>query len=118
MNEIKNICLLVYPVKDTQVVKALYTKLLGVEPYTDEAHYVGFNVGDLEVGLDANSHQQGITTPIAYIEVTELDSSLRMLLENGGTVHTQIQDVGEGYLAATVKDINGNILGLMQAPKR
>lgn len=43
---------IVYPVKDLAQAKTLYGKLLGVEPYADEAYYVGFRVGDHEVGLD------------------------------------------------------------------
>lgn len=33
-----------YPVKDIAAAKLLYSKLFGVEPYMDEAYYVGFNV--------------------------------------------------------------------------
>jgi hypothetical protein len=39
-------------VKDIAQAKTLYSKLLGIEPYTDEAYYVGFKVGDQELGLD------------------------------------------------------------------
>ncbi len=40
----------IYPVKDLAQAKTLYSKLLGVEPYADEAYYVGFRVGDQEIG--------------------------------------------------------------------
>ena len=40
------------PVKDIARAKTLYSKLLGIEPYTDEAYYVGFKVGDQELGWD------------------------------------------------------------------
>lgn len=42
----------IYPVKDLARAKTLYGKLLGVAPSMDEAYYVGFSVGDQEVGLD------------------------------------------------------------------
>ena len=48
----QGIRLFVYPVKDLAQAKTLYRTLLGVEPYTDEAYYVGFRVGDQEIGLD------------------------------------------------------------------
>jgi hypothetical protein len=41
-----------YPVKDLAQAKKLYSTLLGVKPYMDKAYYVGFRVGDQEIGLD------------------------------------------------------------------
>jgi len=52
---------IIYPVEDLGSAKALYSKLSGVEPYVDEAYYVGFRVGDQEIGLDPNGHKQGMT---------------------------------------------------------
>lgn len=41
-----------YPVKDLARAKALFSTLLGVEPYADEAYYVGFRpASGPEVGL-------------------------------------------------------------------
>ena len=57
----RSIGVFVYPVKDLARAKTLYSKLLGVEPYVDEAYYVGFKVGDQEIGLDPNGHGQGMT---------------------------------------------------------
>ena len=54
----------IYPVKDIAQAKTLYSKLLGVEPYADEAYYVGFRVGDQEIGLDPHGHNQGMTGPV------------------------------------------------------
>ena len=34
----------IYPVKDLAKAKNLYSELMDVEPYMDEAYYVGFNV--------------------------------------------------------------------------
>lgn len=49
----------IYPVKDLAKAKALYRELLGVEPYSDEAYYVGFTVEGQEIGLDPLGHSQG-----------------------------------------------------------
>jgi catechol 2,3-dioxygenase-like lactoylglutathione lyase family enzyme len=57
------ISLVVYPVKDLGKAKALYGKWLGTEPYADAPYYVGFRVGDQEVGLDPNGHKQGMAGP-------------------------------------------------------
>lgn len=42
----------VYPVKDIAKAKAFFHELLGVEPYADDAYYVGFKVGNQDIGLD------------------------------------------------------------------
>lgn len=42
----------IYPVRDVGRAKEVYGKLLGVEPSMDEPYYVGFAVGQLDVGLD------------------------------------------------------------------
>jgi hypothetical protein len=62
----KGIKTLIYPVKDIAQARDLYGKLLGVKPYMDEAYYVGFRVGDQEIGLDPHAPSQGITVPVAY----------------------------------------------------
>ena len=112
----KEIKLFVYPVKDLAKAKALFSQLLGVAPYMDEAYYVGFKVGDQEIGLDPNGHSRGATGPIAYWNVSDIKQSLQTLLNAGAQLHQPVTDVGEGILIAQVKDADGNILGLRQSP--
>src|SRR5690348_13014025 len=107
----QSINIIVYPVKDINASKVLFSKYLGVEPYVDGAYYVGFKVGDQEIGLNPNAHMQGVMTPIGYIDVTDIKSSLQTLLEAGAQVQQDVMDVGGGLLIATVRDGNGNILG-------
>lgn len=45
---------IIYPVKDLAHAKTLFSKLLGIEPYVEGVYYVGFRVGDQEIGLDPN----------------------------------------------------------------
>lgn len=106
----------IYPVKDIAAAKALFKKLLGVEPYADEAYYVGFRVRDQEIGLDPNGHKQGMTEPVGYYHVNDIKKSLQSLLDAGATVHQEVKDVGGGKLIASVKDADGNIIGLLQLP--
>jgi predicted enzyme related to lactoylglutathione lyase len=105
-----------YPVKDLAAAKQLYGRLFGVEPYIDEAYYAAFNVGGHDVGLDPNGHSKGMTGPIAYWHVDDINESLEALLDDGAEADQQIQDVGGGTLIATVKDTDGNVTGLFQAP--
>ena len=106
----------VYPVKDVAGAKALFRQFLGVEPYVDGPYYVGFRIGDQEIGLDPNGHKSGMTGPIAYRDVDDIQNSLQQLLDAGAQVHQGVRDVGGGLLVATVKDADNNILGLRQAP--
>ena len=106
----------IYPVSDLAQAKTLYRTLLGVEPYTDEAYYVGFRVGDQEIGLDPHGHSKGMTGPIVYVTVANIQSSLKQLMDAGAQPLQAVQDVGGGRLIASVKDADGNNLGLLQNP--
>jgi predicted enzyme related to lactoylglutathione lyase len=82
----------------------------------DEAHYVGFSVGGQAVGLDPHGRGQGMTGPVGYWRVDDVAGSLRMLLEAGAQAQQAITDVGGGKLVASVKDPDGNVIGLVRAP--
>jgi predicted enzyme related to lactoylglutathione lyase len=104
--------LLVYPVKDLDTAKKLFTALLEVQPYVDSPYYTGYRVGDQEIGLDPNSQSRG---PIAYWTADDIEARLQQLLDAGAQVEQPVKDVGGGRLIAQVRDAAGNIVGLMQA---
>ena len=106
----------IYPVKDLAQAKTLYRTLLGVEPYADEAYYVGFRVGDQEIGLDPHGHNQGMTGSVGYFPVSDIQKSLQSLVDAGAHIIQEVKDVGRGKLIASVKDADGNIIGLLQNP--
>ena len=101
----------VYPVRDLAQAKTLYRTLFGVEPYVDQPYYVGFQVGGQEIGLDPNGHKAGMT---AYYSVDNIQQSLQALLDTGAHIQQQVTDVGGGRLIASVRDADGNIIGLLQ----
>src|SRR5215210_5158451 len=107
---------IIYPVKDIAQAKALYRALLGVEPVMDAAYYVGFKVGDQDIGLDPNGHAKGMTGPLGYWHVDDIQGRLQLLLDAGAQVQQAVEDVGGGKLVASVKDADGNIIGLIQSP--
>ena len=109
----RNLKLLVYPVKDLEKAKAFYRKFLDTEPYVASAYYVGYKVGDMEVGLDPNSS----VGPIAYVDVEDIKSSLQAMTEAGAVIVQDVRDVGGGLLIAQVKDADGNVVGLRQQSK-
>jgi predicted enzyme related to lactoylglutathione lyase len=105
---------IVYPVKDAAKAKALFAGLLGAEPHVDQPYYVGFSVAGQEVGLDPNGHAQGLTGPVPYWHVEDIEASLKQLQEGGAQVQQVATDVGEGKLVARVTDADGNVIGLIQ----
>ena len=106
--------LTVYPVKDIEKAKAVYSTLLGVAPYIDSAYYVGFRVADQEFGLDPNGFSAGLTGPINYFPVSDIKATLKSLLDAGAQVQQDVKNVGGSRLIAWVKDADGNTFGLMQ----
>jgi predicted enzyme related to lactoylglutathione lyase len=102
---------IIYHVKDIARAKMLFGELLGVEPYADAPYYVGFKVGNQDIGLDPNGHKEGMT---AYYHVDDINKSLKSLVDAGAEIIQEIKDVGGGRLIASVKDADGNIIGLIQ----
>ncbi|MET7684633.1 VOC family protein [Streptomyces sp. NPDC005423] len=107
---------IIYPVKDVTRAKALFSALLGVEPYADESYYVGFKAAGQDIGLDPNGHAKGMTGPVPYWTVTDLRGRLAALLDAGAELVQDAKDVGGGKLIAYVKDADGNFIGLGQDP--
>jgi predicted enzyme related to lactoylglutathione lyase len=103
----------IYPVKDIEQAKKLFTALLGKEPYADQPYYVGYKIGNQDIGLDPNGHHHGMT---AYYQVDNIRETLQSLLDAGAQTVQDVQDVGGGKLIAVVKDAEGNIIGLTQNP--
>jgi predicted enzyme related to lactoylglutathione lyase len=106
----------IYPVKDLDKAKALFTALLGVGPAHDAPYYVGWQVNGQDIGLDPHGHRQGMTGPVGYFTVDDIHATLKSLQEAGAEVVRDVRDVGGGKLIATVKDADGNPIGLSQNP--
>ncbi len=105
----------VFPVHDLEAAKAVYTTLLGSEPYVDSPYYVGYRPeGSHEVGLDPNGHAQGMTGPVTFWNVSDIAGTLAALVAAGAKEQQAVKDVGAGDLTATVQDADGNTIGLFQ----
>ena len=103
-----------HPVSDLATAKEMYAALLGVPPTTDESYYVGFEAGGQHVGLVPGGGPQGLTSPVAYWQVPDLEAKLAEVTAAGATVKEPAHDVGGGRVVATVTDPDGNVLGLLQ----
>jgi predicted enzyme related to lactoylglutathione lyase len=106
---------IVVPVRDVAAAKAMYGALFG-EPHTDQPYYVGYRLGDQEIGLDPHGHAQGMTGPVTFWDVEDMEKTVASLLDAGGTLTAPARDVGGGMLVATVTDADGNPVGLRQSP--
>ena len=104
----------IYPVNDLVAAKSRFAALLGVEPYADWPYYVGFKVAGQDIGLDPNGHRAGA---VAYLTVTDIKDRLQALTDAGAEVNEELKDVGNGRLIASVKDPDGNLIGLLQDPQ-
>jgi len=110
--EENKVSLIVYPAKELASTKQIFSKFLGVEPYVDGPYYVGYKVGDMEIGLDPNAQNAG---PVTYIDVADIKSSLQEIIALGAELQQDAKDVGGGLLVASVKDKDGNILGFRES---
>ena len=105
---------ILYPVKDLAKAKTLFTELLGVKPVADAPYYVGFDAGGQHIGLVPGGHDTGMTGPVAYWHVADIEKSKKALTDAGATVAEDIRQVGGSRRVATLKDPDGNPIGLLQ----
>ncbi len=107
----------IYHVEDIQKAKDWYSKALEINPYFDEIFYVGFNIGGFELGLDPDMSDVLIgNNSVAYWGVNDIKYSLKHLVDAGAKINSEIQDVGNEILVATVTDPFGNIIGIIENP--
>jgi predicted enzyme related to lactoylglutathione lyase len=105
-----------HPVSDLERAKAVYTALLGVPPQADSSYYVGFDVAGQHIGLVPGGGPQGMTSPVAYWHVPDIEAKLAEVTAAGAAVKEPAHDVGGGRLVAAFTDPDGNVLGLIQDP--
>ncbi|SFK01823.1 hypothetical protein SAMN05216275_115157 [Streptosporangium canum] len=103
-----------HPVSDLAKAKAVYAALLGIAPQTDSPYYVGFEAEGQHIGLVPDGGPQGMTSPVAYWHVPDIEAKLAEVTAAGATVKEAAHEVGGGRLVATVTDPDGNVLGLIQ----
>jgi predicted enzyme related to lactoylglutathione lyase len=113
-SSIEGIKTVLHPVSDLATAKEVYAALLGAPPQTDGSSYVGFDVADQHIGLVPSGGQQGMTSPVAYWHVSDIEAKLAEVTAAGAIVKEPAHDVGGGRLVATVTDPDGNVLGLLQ----
>ena len=105
-----------HPVSDLERAKAVYTALLGIPPQADSRYYVGYDVAGQQIGLVPGGAAQGMSSPVAYWHVSDIEAKLAEVTAAGAAVKEPPRDVGAGRLVASFTDPDGNVLGLIQDP--
>ena len=105
---------IVVPVRDLAAATALYATFLGMAPSVESAWYVGFEAGGRHLGLDPNGHAAGMTGPVPYWRVRDIGAACKALVAAGATIRQDVRAVGGGRQVATLADVDGNAIGLMQ----
>jgi predicted enzyme related to lactoylglutathione lyase len=113
-SSVQGIKTVLHPVSDLAAATAVYTALLGQPPQAEGPWYVGFDVAGQHIGLVPGGGPQGMTSPVAYWHVPDIEAKLAEVTAAGATLREAAHDVGGGRLVATVADPDGNVLGLLQ----
>lgn len=108
-----NIASLIHPTEDLARDREFWRTALGVEPYFDQPFYVGFRVGEAELGLDPDAASEGLTQPVTYWEVADITAALALLEAAGATAPSGIRDL-YGLRMATITDRSGRVMGVLQ----
>jgi predicted enzyme related to lactoylglutathione lyase len=103
-----------HPVSDLAKAKPVYAALLGVPPMADAPYYVGFEVAGQQIGLVPPDAHQGMTSPVAFWHVADIEAKLAEVTAAGAKVKQAPHEVGGGRVVATFTDVDGNELGLIQ----
>jgi len=100
-----------FPVKDMERAKALFRALMG-DPQQDSPYYVGYEIDGQNIGITPSADRKGAAGPVCYWQVDDIRASLQALLDAGAELVQDVRHVGGGREIASVKDAEGNEIGL------
>lgn len=104
-----------YKVTDMTNAKEWYAEAFCTQPYFDEPFYIGFNIAGYELGLQPDDAVTGDNV-VTYWGVEDINTEYERFLSLGATAHEAPQNVGGEIITASVKDLWGNIIGLIYNP--
>ena len=109
----------IYKTSDLEAAKVWYAKAFQVEPYYDQAPYVGFNIAGYELGLfqDDAATPDGADNVLTYWGIEDIDAAIAHFQSLGATVHEAPMNVGGDIVTASVRDPWGNVIGLIYNPE-
>src|SRR5436305_15062308 len=98
-----------HPVSDLAAAKPVYAALLGVEPQTDEAYYVGFEAEGQQIGLVPRGGPQDMTSTVAFWHVPDIEAKLAEVTAAGAGANEAPHHASGGRLVAPVPDPAGDV---------
>lgn len=105
---------LIYPTADIDASKKWWADFLGYPPYFDQPFYVGFQIGEDELGLNPGAEVS--LGAVTYIGVDSVEEGLARAEAQGSTVVSGIEDVGEGIKIVHLVSPMGDRFGLIFNP--
>jgi len=111
----KKLRTVVYHVDDIEKAKQRYIQVTGIQPYFDEPFYVGFDINGCELGLDPDFSgvQKGNQSTVHWA-VDNIREVVKKLVDAGGAIYSDVQNVGGPIEVATITDPFGNNIGLIE----
>jgi len=109
----------IYKVGDIENAKNWYANVFNTEPYFDQPFYVGFNIGGYELGLqpEETPSTNKIESVVTFWGVDDIQAVYDHFIESGATENEKPYNVGGDLMTATVKDLWGNVIGLIYNPE-
>ena len=110
---------------DHTAIVAWYSEVFEQTPYFERPGYAEFRVGqyEVEVGIMDSGYLStlgNLKAPAAgagsviYWHVDDMDFEIARLVKMGGTVLEERREFGPGFVAATLSDPFGNVIGVME----
>ena len=90
----QGIKIVLHPVSDLGAAKAVYAAMLGISPQADSSYYVGFEAAGQHIGLVPRGGPEGMTSPVAYWQVPDIEAKLAEVIAAGGTLKEPARNVG------------------------
>ncbi len=108
----------IYRVSDLDLATEWYKDAFGIDPYFENASYVGFNIAGYELGLMADDTKSADKSEniLTYWGVEDIHPAIKHFLSVGAKTHEDPVDVGQGIMVGSVKDPWGNVVGLIFNP--
>ena len=104
-----------HPVSDLATAKAVYAALLGAPPQTDAPYYVGFEAAGQHIGLVPGGGPQGMTSPVAYWHVPDLEETFDRVQATGADVVQEPMDMPYVTRECAFRDPAGNLIRIIQS---
>lgn len=111
MQTIGNLVHFSIPAKKVPEAVEFYEKLFGwrFQKMTETYYLVENGIGSISLEKEPVSE----TMPILYFSVSEIETSIKLVVELGGSIILPKTDAGDGKsFFATFADKNGNVIGL------